>query len=108
MLADVEKAHEQTSLYAPLLNSKPRHNEVFDQSKEVQLEMIFGDSGKEPDKAKGTKIYGQGSKRSSINESNRDSDSGGNYEAQRAAREARRKVASELKKEEVSWSIPID
>ena len=37
-----------------------------------------------------------------------DSNSGGNSEAEGAAREARRKATSELKKKKVSWSIPVD
>ena len=76
---------------------------MFDWPKEVRLEMIVGESGKEPHKAKETKKARQGS-----SESDRDSGSSGNLKVEGAAREARRKAASELKKEEVSWSILVD
>ena len=38
VLADVEKAQEQSSLYAPLLKSKPGTRQVFDWPKEAWLE----------------------------------------------------------------------
>ena len=48
VLVDMKKAQEQSFLYDPLLNFRPGQWDMFDWPKEVRLEMVAGESGKEP------------------------------------------------------------
>lgn len=102
VLADMQKAQEQSSLYAHLLNSKPGQWEVFDRPKEVRLEMVAGESRKKPGKAANTRGAGRQGRGGSFSGSDKESAGSGSLEAEEATREARQKANSELKKEEVS------
>ena len=75
-----------------MLNSKLGQREVFDWPKEVRLEMVVGESGKQPDKVAEATKAGQGRSGRCSSKSDRDSYSGGSLEAQGAATKSRRKA----------------